>query len=78
MQVLCGETRLTSDDFGQQLALRMLREYMYGDMCHSNRNDGCPSSYIHTVWEFKLANGIMDMKPTVLSEFNRERIERGT
>jgi len=78
MQILCGETRHTSDDYGQQLSLRMLREYMYGDMCHSNRNDGCPSSYICTIWEFKLANAIMDMKPAVLSKFDRERIERST
>jgi len=67
-----------SNDYGQQLSLCMLREYMYGDMCQSDRNDGCPSLYICTVWEFKLADAIMDMKPMILSEFNRERIEGGT
>jgi len=56
----------------------MLQEYMYRDMRHSNRNNGCPSSYICTIWEFKLVNAIMDMKPTVMSEFDRERIERST
>jgi len=77
MQVLCGETRC-ADDYGQQLLLCTLREYMYGDMCHSNRKDGWTLSYVHTVWEFKLVNMIMDMKPVVLSEFDRERIERST
>jgi len=77
-QVLRGETRHSSDDYGQQLSLRMLGEYTYGDMCHIDRNNGCPSSYVCTTWEFKLANVIMDMKLTGLSEFNRERIERST
>jgi hypothetical protein len=56
----------------------MLREYTYRDMCHSNRNDGCPSSNACTIWEFKLANTIMDMKPMVLSKFDREQRERST
>jgi len=67
-----------SDDYGQQLSPHMLGEYTYGDMCHSNRNNGCPSFYVCTVQEFKLANVIMDMKHVVLSEFDRERIERST
>ena len=78
IQVLCGETRHTSDDYGQQLLLHMLGEYTYRDMCHSNRNDGRLSLYVCTIWEFKLANAIMDMKPAVLSKFDRERIERST
>ena len=78
MQVLCGETRHTSDDYGQQLLLHMLGEYTYRDMCHSNRNDGHLSSYVCTIQEFKMANVITYMKPVVSSEFDRERIESST
>ena len=67
-----------SNDYGQQISLCTLGEFTYGDMCHSDRNDRRPSSYICTIQEFIVANAITDMKPTVLSEFNRERIERST
>jgi hypothetical protein len=54
----------------------MLGEYMYGNMCHGNRNDAHTLSYVHAIWEFKLTNAIMDMNPMVLSKFNRDKKER--
>jgi hypothetical protein len=58
--------------------LPTLGEYTYGNMCHYDRNDACPSLYIHVIWEFKLGNMIMELKHMVLSKFDSDRKERST